>query len=266
MANIIKYTTNDAYMLNRQIGPPIDTGYSVNIPNINVNDKENWNVRLIKLNKKYLNLWVDDAMIDFSMSGLTGQSRYKREFYPHSFNEPTLILKGIMPNQREYNKLAAFVRESHSEALNVNKNLSEKSAGTKVYPTVSLIMKSSVQQKGNPRNQKGKRMGMKLEGYMKSIAAGAAKFEFAPTFEIQFVVAASDGTVGIYGDEVVGGSVIVDWMTLFKNGHFGAKSGYQIRTDISKPTYVNASGETVTTQPTGAEINHRGVSPTNLTH
>lgn len=253
----IKYTTKDSALLNRQVGPRIDTGYAVSSPNASANDKTNWNVQLIKLNKKYLNLWVDSAGIDFSLSGNTGQSRYKREFYPHSFNEPTLVMRGRMPNQREYNKLAAFVRESHSEALNVNRNYNEKSGGTKPYPTVTLIMKSNVQQKGQPRNQKGGHMGMKLEGYIKSIAAGNQKFDFAPEFEIQFIVAASDGTVGIYEDTLDAGSQTISWMTLFKEHHFGALNGGQIRSQTT--TYS-------TDQSGNLLANGVGRIPTNSDH
>lgn len=235
MSNISKYTTKDASRLNKQTGPRPDTGYAVNYPDISANDFNNWNVRLIKPNKKYLNLWVENAQIDFSMSGSTGQSRWRREFYPHSFNEPTLILTGYAPNQREYNKIAAFVRESHSEALNVGRlakvNTSEKTKGDKETPTVTLLMKSS-NQDYKPRGQKGGRRGMKLEGYIASIAAGAQKFQQAPKFEIAFIVAASDGAVGIYNDTLTTGSKITDWMTLFKEDHFGAQSGTDIRKKV----------------------------------
>ena len=246
MSNKIKYTTKDASLLNRQIGPRIDTGYQVNGNNVSVNDRSNWSIQLTKPNNKYLNLWADEINIDFSMSGTMGQSRFKREFYPHSFNEPTMKIIGRMPNQREYNKLAAFVRESHSEALNIQQNYGEKSKASKEFPTVTLTMKSSrPQQKGQPRTQKGARRGMQLEGYIMSIAAGAAKFEFAPQFQIEFVVAASNGTVGIYEDKLSAGSAVVDWSTLFKQGHFGAKSGYQIKKEINQdtPVYNDLAGQ-----------------------
>jgi len=244
--NPIPYQTQDAVKLKTQTGPRVDTGYAVNLPNVDPNTKDNWTIRLIKPNNKYLNLWVEDASIDFSMHGSTGQSRWKREFYPHSFNQPVLKLMGRMPNQREYNKLAAFVRESHAEALRVNKNLTEKTnAGVKSYagtriplPTVTLIMNPryyyndrAIDAKRSPRNQKGGRKGMELEGYIKSIAAGSKKFEFAPQFEIQFIIASSKGSVGIYDDKLRAGSKITDWMTLFKDGQFGAKSGSSYRAD-----------------------------------
>lgn len=255
MANYIKYSTNDAYKLGRQAGPRPDTGYAVNLPDVSANDKDNWTARLIKPNNKYLNLWVEEASIDFSVSGSFGQSRWKREFYPRSFNQPVLTLTGRMPNQREHNKLAAFVRESHSEALNINPftgaSATERTTvKTKTYPnapdvplpTVSLIMKNDVIG-GRLRNQKGGRRGMKLEGYIKSINAGAIKFEHAPAFEIEFVVAASDGTVGIYSDKLTAGSKIVDWMTLFKEEQFGAKSGTQIRRQIEWDDFMADAAE-----------------------
>jgi hypothetical protein len=248
MADKIKYTTKDASYLNKQAGPRPDTGYMVNSPNISANDSDNWTIQLIKSNKKYLNLWVEEITVDFSMFGSTGQSRHKREFYPHSFNEPTLRMTGRMPNQREFNKLAAFVRESHSEALNGRQNISETGKGTKVYPTVTLLMKGNPPSKKKPRTQKGGRRGMKLEGYIKSVTAGAKKFEFAPMFQIDFIVAASDGTVGIYEDKLDAGSQTVDWMTLFKEGQFGAKSGYQIKKDIV--TYNGSNGAKNTGQDT----------------
>lgn len=246
MADPIKYTDNDAAKLNRQAGPRPDTGYAVNIPNVSANDSENWTARLIKPNNKYLNLWIEEASIDFSVSGTFGQSRWKREFFPRSFNQPILKLSGHMPNQKEYNKFAAFVRESHSEALSINPftgtNATERTTiKTKTYPnapdiplpTVSLIMKKDVIE-GRLRNQKGGRRGMKLEGYIKSIKAGAERFQYAPEFMIEFVIAASDGNIGIYSDNLIAGSKITDWMTLFKENHFGAKSGAQIRKEIGQ--------------------------------
>lgn len=242
----IPYSAQNATKLNRQAGPRVDTGYAVNLPDIDLNKVSNWTVRLIKTNNKYLNLWIEEMSIDFSMSGTTGQSRWKREFFPHSFNQPILKMTGFMPNQREYNKLAAFVRESHSEALNVNRNLqpqsniSEKSNiffkhyadhSDTPLPTVTLIMNPRYNQ-GRQRNQKGGRRGMRMEGYIKSIAAGGTKFNFAPKFELNFVIAQSDGSTGIFGNDLSSGSKIVDWMTLFREHNFGAKNGVQIRNRI----------------------------------
>ena len=279
--NPIPYSAENAAKLNRQAGPRVDTGYAVSTPDVDPNTLNNWTARLIKTNNKYLNLWVEEASIDFSMTGSTGQSRWKREFYPHSFDQPILKMAGIMPNQREYNKLAAFVRESHSEALNVNgdirpqSNASEKSNiyykhygddATIPLPTVTLIMNPrSVE--GRPRNQKGGRKGMQLEGYIKSIAAGGTKFNFAPQFSIEFVIAQSDGSKGIFGDNLSSGSKITDWMTLFRKDDFGAKNGAQIRKDIlqsqyddavSSGKYISARGGVSDTAFTGAQINHRG--------
>lgn len=233
MPKFIPYETSDAAQLNRQTGPRPDTGYAVNIPNVDPNKKNNWTVQLIKPNGKYLNLWVEEMSIDFSISGSTGQSRWKREFFPRSFNQPTLNMFGFMPNPREYNKLAAFVRESHAEALNLNRNYSE-SAKSKPsgYPTVTLLMnpRSAL---GRARNQKGGRKGMKLEGYIKSVAAGATRFEQAPRFELGFIIASSDGTVGIYDDRLDAGSQITDWMRLFREDFLGSTRGDQIRAEIN---------------------------------
>jgi hypothetical protein len=79
---------------------------------------------------------------------------------------------------------------------------------------------------------------MKLEGYIKTIAAGAVKFNFAPAYQIEFIVAASDGAVGIYEDKLSAGSALVDWATLFKEDHDGAQSGNQIKKDIGQDTPV----------------------------
>lgn len=239
MAEIKKYEASDASQLGQQQGPKVNTGYAVNLPNVDPNQSSRWSARLIKPNNKYLNLWVEDASIDFSISGRTGQSRWKREFFPHSFNQPTLKLAGFMPNQREYNKLAAFVRESHSEALNIDKsgtaalNPSERnSKKEKAFPTVTLLMRPNYYQKRNPRNTKGGHRGMKLEGYIKSIKAGGKKFDFAPRFELNFIIAQSDPKIGIYGDNLVGGSELADWMEVFKS--WGVESGTEIRQRITK--------------------------------
>lgn len=241
MADENPYKIEDAAQLNRQIGPRPDTGYAVNIPNVDPNTRDNWTVRLIKPNRKYLNLWVEEMSVDFSIAGSTGQSRWKREFFPRSFNQPVLSMMGYMPNPQEYNKLAAFVRESHSEALNINRNYSETSStnmntyqnGSTPLPTVTLVSNPR-KTFGRSRNQKGGRKGMKLEGYIGSISAGVVRHEQAPQFKIDFIIAASDGTVGIYDDRLDSGSQITDWMTLFQEDYLGAQRGDEIRAAITE--------------------------------
>jgi len=264
MAETNPYRVEDAAQLNRQTGPRVDTGYAVNIPNVDPNERNNWTVQLIKPNRKYLNLWVEEMSIDFSISGSTGQSRWKREFFPRSFNQPTLMMTGFMPNPREYNKLAAFVRESHSEALNINRNYSETSGGnTNTYknssiplPTVTLLTNPR-KTFGRSRNQKGGRRGMKLEGYIGSINAGAERHQQAPQFQIEFIIASSDGSVGIYDDRLDAGSKITDWMRLFQKDFLGAQRGDQIRNTID---LENKYLPSATFDLSGAPMDYNGLT------
>ena len=209
-----------------------DTGYQVTTPDKDPMDSTTWNMVLTKPNKESFYLWVEEIGIDFSMSGSYGQSRYRNQFFPKSFNQPTLNVKGRAPNQYQYNLFANFIREAHYEALKYSSTPSAPGrtygAGNHPLPTVRVALKDAG--KISPKNQsnvKGGHRGLIFEGYLQSVAAGAVRHEFIPSFEFNVVLASSvmTGNIGIYEDTLSTGSAIYDWMTLFKNNQFSGK-GY----------------------------------------
>jgi len=197
----------------------ISAGYGVKTKHKIADESASWNGILIANNGTDLKLWIEEAKMDFSMSGSTGQSRYRNQFYPKAFNQPTLIVSGTIPNQYEYNRLASFIRETHFDALNqTNRNVGATTS-SKTYnkKTIKLLIKDAGQGKQPKRNQKGGHLAMGFQGYIKNIAAGGTRFQFAPKFQFEFVVASSTdtGQVGIYKDDLDAGTAISGWMELF---------------------------------------------------
>jgi len=209
------------------------TGYAVNTPNSRADKSSTYNGVLMDYYGKTIKLWITDVSADFSLSGTTGQSRYRRQFYPKAFNQPSLSIVGRTANQAEYNRLAAFFRETHSAALTDDKSLYERQSGkskkiVSKSSTSPQLVKFLIRRSGknfiNPkRNLKGSHQDMLLEGYVTSIAAGATKFNFAPEFQFNFIVAQSYDTakIGIWSDELEIGSQLSSWMDQFKNKGFG---------------------------------------------
>ena len=232
-----------------------ETGYAVKLPNKRAGEgshKSDWNAALVAPFGTELKMWVSDVQMDFSMTGSTGQSRYRKQYYPKSFNQPTIIVKGQMPNQFEYNRLAAFVRECHLEALTKNRFLYSKhrtdprkaiKTSNTVLQVVTLLIKSSPPRMGplnkTRRNVKGAHRAMILNGYIKNIAAGAAKFSFAPEFQFEFVIASSyldKNTTGIYDDVLVDGSQLENWNDQLKKYNYGQQKFASSKSSRKKPT------------------------------
>jgi len=246
---------------------PIDTGYAVKTKHKGANDSKTWSGMLITNNNNVLKLWIEDVVMDFSMSGSAGQSRYRKQFYPKAFNQPTMKVSGRMPNQFEYNKLASFIRESHFDALNqVNRNIGEVFADNKYDTnTIRFFIKgtSSGTQTQPKRNLKGNHLPLGFRGYIKNIAAGATKFEFAPQFKFDFVIASSvdTGQVGIYSDTLDLGTQIMSWMDLFKKYHFSWKAGQPMLDSgkVSPPDFSDqTSGDSLVDLMPQSDFNQLG--------
>lgn len=226
---------------------PLDTGYFVTKPNRSAQNSQTWNGILITTDQQEFKLWIEDLVLNFSMSGSYGQSRYRKQFYPKAFNQPMMRVRGTMPNQYEYNKLAAFIREGHFDALNqTNRKTVEGNSVPKFdKKTLTFRIKDAGDKTPPKRNLKGGHLPLAFEGYIKNIRAGAKKFEFAPSFEFEFVVAGSKdtGSVGIYQDDVVQGNRILSWLDVFKQNHFSGSA--------RQPTDPNSASaqETPTVSP-----------------
>lgn len=208
---------------------PLDTGYAVKTKHLTAAQSKTWNGALITNTGTEFRLWIEDAQMSFAMSGTNGQSRFRNQFYPKAFNQPTLKVMGRMPNQYEYNKLAAFIRESHYDALNqTNRDIGNIVASpTYDKKTIKLFIKDAGRGRQPKRNLKGGHTALAFQGYIKRIAAGATRFEFAPQFEFDFIIASSvdTGQVGIYKDDLTQGTQIMSWMELFNKYKFSWGAG-----------------------------------------
>lgn len=142
-------------------------------------------------------VWITEITADFSVSGESGQSRMLREFFPRSFNDVTLNIKGNVASTQEFNRLALFVRETQWLALN---------PGSKADPTMTFVLNgTSSTNKGFPytgRNVKGPHRPWQVTGYIQSMQAGAVAHQIAPEFNLGFIVATSvlSGNTGLWSD------------------------------------------------------------------
>lgn len=202
---------------NQILNNPLDTGYGVKTPHKSADKSNTWNVAIANHKGGSIKLWAEQVTMDFSMSGSTGQSRFRKQFYPHSMNEPKITVMGKMPNQYEYNRLAAFIRLSHTDALNnVHRKAYDGSAG-KRPPTIRMFIRGSSLKTARPIVKGGHKMHS-FEGFIASIAAGATKFRFAPDFQFEFIPLASKltGSTGLYDDQLLTkGIQIMSYMEMF---------------------------------------------------
>lgn len=201
---------------NKILDNPIDTGYGVTIPEISADRSASWSVFLETNDGTYIKLWADDIQMNFSMSGSTGQSRFRKQFYPKSFNQPKLRIAGRMPNQYEYNRLANFIRENHMKVLSGVEKKAPVGQQTVEAPVIKMFIRGDALKA--KRNIKGGHRPHSFEGYISNIRAGAVKFEFAPEFEFEFIPLKSkfNGQYGLYDDQLLTkGIQILSYMDLF---------------------------------------------------
>lgn len=215
---------------------PYDKGYTVRTPDIEPGKgrhTDTWNARVTNPAGWQVAMWIWEVEASFRLNGETVQSNQKQQFFPRNMVQPTITLRGTVPNNYQYNRLALFVRDSHYFALNANyiarmealagKNLSvSHSVSGTANPLTSLEIRRGTAPTG--RNVKGPNGGMQLQGLIKSFKAGATRHEYAKDFEMEFVIAAStkNGEVGIYSDVLAPGTQILSWMEIFKKYNFQA--------------------------------------------
>lgn len=267
------YTENVLQILNNSS----EAGYAVSIPNKSADKSNTWNAALLDNASRAYKMWVYEIQMDFGLSGITGQSRHRRQFFPVSFNQTAVSVRGQMPNQKEYNKLAAFVRESHAIALETNHMIYQRN-GDKQYRASSAqpeLLKLYInpyrskagevgldQKNQNPsgafkkgrkrKNIKGHHKQLVFEGYIKNISAGALKFNFAPEFQFDFIVAQAylGNNVGIYDDTLDTGSQLMDWTSQLNTYGFGQQSSFPVTKTKSSNSSPSTSASKVNTRST----------------
>lgn len=201
-------------------------GYAVRLPSGNPTKKANG--RFINILGEYIDLYIEDIQSDFSMAGSTGQSRTLRQFFPHNMVQPSIQVTGISTNSHHYNKLAAFIRVSQHLALAGQRlresdipfrNILDANGHVVAIPTIRFLISNGTKDFDIPRHGrtiKGIHKPWRLEGYVKSMAAGAERFQQAPRFAFEFLIAQSQS--GIWHDHAVVGDQIRSWMQIFRGG------------------------------------------------
>lgn len=206
---------------------PLKRGYGVADPDVNPAGKSP-NARFVNQRNEKIDFWVEDMIANFSMTGTTAQSRSLRQFIPHNVVQPSITVTGRAPNSFQYNRLASFIRASHWNALNVNQLVEqgiavrhEMDLGRSMpVPTVRLVIRNGNDSRFpyNGRNVKGIHVPWALEGYVKSMKAGAERFNQAPQFQFEFLIAESlmKPNLGLWRDTRVYGSQIKPWLDFIK--------------------------------------------------
>ncbi len=158
-----------------------------------------------------LYLWITQAQISLSAAGSFAQSARLREFFPRNFVQPVWNIQGICPNSFQLQRLGEFIRLSQFYALNPTSisstsanlvtlhiydghlgdltNISDKNL-KKLHPRQQNYIKN------NPTTAvqgKGPHPAQIMQGYINNFSVGAQKFVNAPTYELDFTVAFSQG-------------------------------------------------------------------------
>jgi hypothetical protein len=233
---------------------PYDKGGAVRTPDIEPGKgrhADTWNVRLTNPAGWQIPMWVYEVEASFQLNGESVQSNQKRQFFPRNMVQPTMTVRGQVPNNYQYNRLALFVRDSHYFALNSNyiarmealagKKLSVAHDATgAANPLVTMEIRKGTATSG--RNVKGPNNPMVLQGLIKNMTAGASRYEYAKEFEFDFVIATSQkaGQVGVYSDVLSNGSQILSWMDIFKKYHFASPN------DKTGPTNLTPNNNVAT--------------------
>jgi hypothetical protein len=158
----------------------VGEGYFVNTPNTDDSPNRYANAFLVnqKEARNTLGLILTDVMIDFVASGKYAQSRNYREFMFHNFGQVTLTLKGICRNQKDYGKIAEYVRESHRLAVSSTEQIDS--------PLIALSIRPGGY--NTRRGEKGRHDGIEVEGHIESFSRRHERWINAPTYQFQFVV------------------------------------------------------------------------------
>jgi hypothetical protein len=209
----------------------LNRGYAVQTPKVDP-AKRNGNGRFVNQLGEKITFYIEQIEANFEMAGQTAQSRSLRQFFPHNMVQPSIMVTGIAPNSYQYNRLADFVRVSHVLSLrgrglrDQNKpfrNFLDAQGRTVMIPTIRFDISNGTEFKlRNGRTIKGIHKPWKLEGYVRSMTAGAEHFQQAPPFQFEFVIAESLSkpaypNFGIWNDFAVTGDQIRSWMEIFKS-------------------------------------------------
>jgi len=214
---------------------PIRKGYGVRYISETDPSTNNYTAKLTDQFNREIYFWIEDMDITININGSTGQSRSVRQFFPHNLSQPSITIRGRHADSYRRNLFAIFVRESQYNALS-SRYYSQDDADFDPLIELSINGRKSdedLRGEANPGSntaRKGRPHQWVAKGYIKNIQAGAKRFDPAPTFEFEFLVAEMVTGPGRLEDGSWKPKEMTDFMTLF-----AARPRNEFQ-EITKPT------------------------------
>lgn len=170
---------------------PIDKGYFVRTPDSEASEA-NCTGWLTSQSGETLRLWIHEIQMGFKLGGSFEQSALTRTYFARNFAQPSIQIKGQMPNSYQYQRLGEFVRESQLKALSATSLNADANLIALTIPSTRRDSKAAVE---GP-HLKGPHTGYHFRGYILSMQRGAQKFVNAPGFT--FIFSPAYSYAGIY--------------------------------------------------------------------
>jgi hypothetical protein len=177
----------------------IDRGYDVHTTNHSPKKGANGLLR-DPVDRTQIYLFIEEIETDLSLSGSTGQGLHTRDFYPHNFVQPNYTLRCQAPGQREYGRVAEFVRKAQRNCLVRNTRMALLVPGSR-WPLV--------------KHMKGPRKPFYAFGYVTSMPRIHRAHDPAPSYEIQFLIAQVRS--GIFQDTPYTAYKLARWSDIVDN-------------------------------------------------
>lgn len=155
-------------------------------------------------------LWVNEVTANFELAGTMAQSKRKRSFFAHNFVQPSLTIAGQTPNSFQYNRLAMFIRQNQLDATRLESG------------SVTDFLRFVIWKKGASakRGHRGAHRPIDIEGYVKTISAGAERFVNAPDYGFEFIITRANNFLGLQ-DEVILRTKLMSLTQIIKSKDYG---------------------------------------------
>lgn len=203
---------------------PINRGDFVGLPKMDPDDKgrstRGTNAYLANAKDQRVYMWVNGINADFGLSGDTAQSRKRRTFFPHNFNQPTVTISGQTPNVFQQNRLMFFIRDAQKRGLIDRTNILR----FRLLPGGKDTRR---------RIQRGRHNGIALDGYINAVEVGAERFVTAGDYQLQFTVTRAFNFLGM-ADDVITGIQLKSFLQNIVGMKFTKGTG-EVPTERSKP-------------------------------
>lgn len=168
-------------------------------------------------------IWVYDLTSDFSLTGTTGQSVGKRDFYARNFNQPVYNFSGQTHNEHDYGRLVEFVRDAQEACvfspkrtiMQVLINGHRGADEVILHPGTDRARRAPI-----VRGQRGRRPPLGVQGYVNTIRRAHKRWVNAPEYQLQFIIQRS--LQGPFRDERTPVHVLpTNWNAFIKQGSTG---------------------------------------------